>query len=256
MTKQEQLIRLWVHESLRVFYDRLADEEDRTYFIKLIQSLTAKYFDENFFERVVPDLGVVYADFLAGENANVRHYIEATERTKLNQVVTEFLEDYNLVHSPALKLVMFDYAVDHVARICRILRQPNGNALLIGLPGSGCESLTKLAAHIADKSLFQVDIKQTYGPLEWKEDMRKLLKKVGIEGKPIVFLFKDSQITNELFIEDIHNLLNSGEVPNLYPPEEMKHLFEDFGPVAKDAQRDSDKEVMYWYFIERCKQNL
>ena len=92
--------------------------------------------------------------------------------------------------------------------------------------------------------------------MEWKEDMRKLLRQTGVEGKSVVFLLKDSQITNEFFLEDIHNLLNSGEIPNLFPYDEMKHLIEDFAPVAKEARRDTDKETMFNYFVERCRQNL
>lgn len=30
------------------------------------------------------------------------------------------------------------------------------------------------------------------------------------------FLFTDNQIVSELFLEDINNILNSGEIPNLW----------------------------------------
>jgi dynein heavy chain len=129
----------------------------------------------------------------------------------IKRSVVAFLEDYNVVNSPSLKLVLFDYALDHLTKICRVVRQPLGHALLLGLPGSGRESLTRLAVYMADRTLFRVDVKQTYGINEWQEDMRKLLRQVGVEGKSVVFLIKDSQVIDEQFLEDVHNLLNSGE---------------------------------------------
>jgi hypothetical protein len=40
------------------------------------------------------------------------------------------------------------------------------------------------------------------------------------EGKDVVFLFSDSQIKTEVFVEDINNILNAGEVPNMFPNDE------------------------------------
>jgi dynein heavy chain len=86
----------------------------------------------------------------------------------------------------------------------------------MGLPGSGRECLTKVASFISERSIFQIDIKQNYGFLEWREDMKRLLRCVAFDGKPTSFILKDSQVVEEIFLEDVNNLLNNGDIPNLY----------------------------------------
>lgn len=67
---------------------------------------------------------------------------------QLARVMEEYMDDYNQLSTTKMKLVLFMDAVQHVCRIARILRQPLGNALLLGLGGSGRQSLTKLASHM------------------------------------------------------------------------------------------------------------
>jgi dynein heavy chain len=52
------------------------------------------------------------------------------------------------------------------------------------------------------------------------------MKKVGGEGKSTVFLLTDSQIKEESFVEDINTVLNTGDVPNLYAPDEKSGILE------------------------------
>ena len=64
------------------------------------------------------------------------------------KVTEDYLDDYNQVNTAQMRLVLFMDAIKHVCRIARIIRQPLGNALLLGMGGSGRQSLTRLAAHV------------------------------------------------------------------------------------------------------------
>jgi len=107
-----------------------------------------------------------------------------------------------------------------------VLRIAGGNALLVGVGGSGRQSLTRLAAFMSGMSVFQPEISKHYGKNEWREDIKSLLKTTGLSNKKTAFLITDSQIKEESFLEDIDALLNSGEVPNLFAAEEKAEMME------------------------------
>ena len=147
------------------------------------------------------------------------------------------------------------FALEHVSRICRIITSPGGNALLVGLGGSGRQSLSRLAAYIEEFEVFQIEISKTYGKLEWGEDIKKVLKLAGEANKPVVFLFADTQIKEESFVEDISNLLNTYEVPNLLQSSDLVPIFENIRTRAKSAGMDGSREQLYNFFMLEVRED-
>jgi dynein heavy chain len=125
-----------------------------------------------------------------------------------------------------LNLVLFANACEQIAIIARILRQPQGNPFLMGVGGSGRRSLARLANYIQGYELFQVELTKNYGMKSWRDDLKKLLMWCGVEEKPHSFLFSDSQITNETMLENINQLINSGDVTGIYGEPEMQQIME------------------------------
>jgi dynein heavy chain len=60
----------------------------------------------------------------------------------------DYLEDYNIRTHKQMNLIFFMDCIEHIARLARILRAEQGNALLIGVGGVGKRSLTHLGAYL------------------------------------------------------------------------------------------------------------
>jgi dynein heavy chain len=253
------LIRLWAHETTRVFSDRLIDEADQKWFNQLLEKQISATFEQPieavFESATIPQDQLLFCDF-GNSKAVIKKYAEIKDNSALTSVVEGYLNDYNTVEKQQMNLVLFDDAISHIARISRILRQPFGNALLVGVGGSGRQSLTKLAAFIADYEVFQIEITKQYSLNEWRDDLREVVRAAGVYAKPIVFLISDSQIKNEAFMEDLSSLLNSGEVPNLFPPEDYLPIVEAVLPEARKHGKADSNASVFSYFVDRCRANL
>ena len=76
-----------------------------------------------------------FGDILKLESSLLYEYI--TDTNKLIKSLHSSLDDYNLSSSNKMNLVLFDDAIEHILRICRVLKQPRGHIMLIGVGGSG-----------------------------------------------------------------------------------------------------------------------
>jgi len=162
-----------------------------------------------------------------------RPYEEIPTRDRLKRVLIGKLEDYNATSDNRMSLVFFDDAMYHILRICRSLRQPRGNLMLIGVGGSGKQSLTKLAASIYDIQYKQIEMKKDYKISDFRDFIKAIMfQTAGVEeeerkSKPTVFTLTDSQIINETFLEDISSILNTGEIPNLMDAESKDKIINE-----------------------------
>ncbi len=86
---------------------------------------------------------LIFGDYMV-PGADPKLYEEVKDLAALVPTIEEYLSDYNAESKTPMKLVMFLDAIEHVSKISRVLRQPQGNALLFGVGGSGRQSLTRV----------------------------------------------------------------------------------------------------------------
>jgi dynein heavy chain, axonemal len=69
--------------------------------------------------------------------------------------------------------------------------------------------------------------------------------------------FSSLKIVQEEFLEDINNILNSGEVPNLFEADEYERMVIGTRPAAKEAGiAEGDRDAIFAFFINRVRNNL
>jgi len=248
---KEDIYRLWIHECLRVFQDRLVNEEDRNWFTELIKMTTTRFYDMSYSD-IVQNEPLIYGDYLV-PNAETRVYSEVKDLNKLGKLMEDYLEEYNNLSNSPIKLVMFLDAIEHVSRICRIIRQTRGNALLLGIGGSGRQSLSRLASYMEEYDIFQIELSKNYGVNEWHDDIKKVMMKAGLESKNTVFLFSDTQIVMESCLEDINNMLNTGDVPMIYSIDEMENILNTYKQKVIEAGEIPTRENIFSKYVNNVK---
>lgn len=242
------ILQLWVHECQRVFSDRLIEEADINWLQKRIED-ELKYFQTSMAE-LCPE-APLFGDF----TNPLEVYENLGGWISVKDFLVQKLNDYNSTASVVkMDLILFEDAVQHLVRIIRAISL--GHLLIVGIAGSGRQSLCKLAAFIAEMGIFQIKPTEKYKLIDFREDLKTLYKLTGIKGKSTIFLLSDHQLKDELFYEIINNILSTGEVTNLFKLDELEELKVDLikkDPTLKDLQ--SLEEVTSAIF-DRSKINL
>uniref|UniRef100_A0A8D1IYR5 Dynein axonemal heavy chain 11 n=1 Tax=Sus scrofa TaxID=9823 RepID=A0A8D1IYR5_PIG len=246
------LIQLWLHESYRVYGDRLIDTKDCNLFQKKMLETANKYF-EGVDSQLLLQQPLIYCHFANGKEDLC--YMPVKDWEVLKTFLTEALDNYNDLNA-AMPLVLFEDAMQHVCRISRILQTPQGSALLIGVGGSGKQSLSRLAAYICGLEVFQVTLTQGFGIQELRVDLANLYIRTGAKNLPTAFLLTDAQVLDESFLVLINDLLASGEIPDLFSDEDVDKIISGIRNEVRSLGMVDSKENCWKFFLARARLHL
>ncbi|XP_028623753.1 dynein heavy chain 8, axonemal [Grammomys surdaster] len=263
------LMSLFKHECNRVIADRFITPDDEQWFNSQLIRAVEENISPEIASTILPE--PYFVDFLRDMPEPTGDEPEDTmfEVPKIYELVPSFeflcekLQFYQrqfneIIRGTSLDLVFFKDAMTHLIKISRIIRTSCGNALLVGVGGSGKQSLSRLASFIAGYQIFQITLTRSYNVSNLIEDLKNLYKVAGAEGKGITFIFTDNEIKDESFLEYLNNLLSSGEISNLFARDEMDEITQGLISVMKRElpRHPPTFDNLYEYFITRSRKNL
>ncbi|KAI4895809.1 hypothetical protein NFI96_021985 [Prochilodus magdalenae] len=263
------LLALFKCECTRVIADRFVCTEDKQWFEKSVARVIQEHVDPALVPEIQPD--PYFVDFMreapepTGEEADdacldaPKIYEMVPNFELLSEKLRFYQSQYNeAVRGSHLDLVFFTDAMTHLIKISRIIRTEGGSALLVGVGGSGKQSLTRLASFIAGYSIFQITLTRTYNISNFIDDLKVLFRTAGADGKGVTFIFTDNEIKDEAFLEYLNNVLSSGEVSNLFARDELDEITQNLISVMKKElpRVPPTFDNLYDFFITRAKQNL
>ncbi|XP_072570592.1 dynein axonemal heavy chain 11 isoform X2 [Paramormyrops kingsleyae] len=246
------LVHLWLHESSRVYSDKLMEEKDVELFNKILLDTGKRYF-EGIDESIFIHQPLIYCHFAHG--LGEPRYSRVSDWERLQKTLVDAMEHYNELHA-AMDLVLFEEAMQHVCRINRILESPHGNALLIGVGGSGKQSLCRLAAFLSLLEVFQITLRKGYNIGDFRSDIAALYMKVGVKNIGTVFLHTDAQVPDECFLVLVNDMLASGDIPDLFSEEEVDTVISSIRVELRALGLLDTRENCWQFFIDRIRRQL
>lgn len=227
-SNMQELVRLWYHEGLRLFYDRLVGEEERKWTIDLFATTISL-----FFPHIDPVMAMQQPVFFS--NWLSLDY-EHTDRSDLVSFVSERFRVFS-EEEIDVDLILYDEMLDHALRIDRVLRQPQGHMILVGSSTSGKSTLTRFVAWINGLRVIQLNVHRGYTLVDFDSSLRSILLRCA-KGERICFMIDESSVLETSFIERMNTLLANAEIPGLFEGD-------DYNSLLKLCQEESNVQGLY-----------
>lgn len=247
------LIRMWAHECNRVWLDRLIKEEDVTAYWGFMNNAMKEFGDAK--PEVIFEQPLLYTSYVAQCEGHDATYMPIQSMEHLKGILEGKLEEYN-EQVQSMDLVLFAAAMEHISRIARIIGLPCGSALLVGVGGSGKQSLSKLSSFILGYDVERIMVNTTYNMNDLKTDIQRMYQKAGVTGAQILFILTDGQIAKDQFLVYINDLLSSGWITELYPPDELDGHLGKVRSEAKGAGVEDTPDALFEFFKDKARKNL
>ncbi|KAJ4149826.1 dynein heavy chain [Fusarium falciforme] len=244
----EGLIRIWAHEALRLFQDRLVAEEERQWTDESVRRIALEFFP-NIDEEKALGGPILFSNWLS------KNYVPV-DREQLRDFVRARLKTF-CEEEVDVPLILFNDVLEHVLRIDRVFRQPQGHLILIGVSGSGKTTLSRFVAWMNGLKVFQIKVHGKYSAEDFDDDLRDVLRRCGCKGEKICFIMDESNVLDSGFLERMNTLLANAEVPGLFEGDEYAALMTACkeGAQRQNLHLDSPEELYKW-FTQQIVKNL
>ncbi|KAG7202889.1 hypothetical protein KM043_010036 [Ampulex compressa] len=264
-------MRLWAHEVLRVFGDRMVNTDDKLWLFTKIKETVKVHFKDSF-ETAFDHLpkyrnnqitiesfdDLVFGNFMNPEKEQEnRKYEEISSMKVLKDKVDCFIVEYNKKNKKQLDVVSSRYTLECLIKISRILSIPGGNLLIVSSIGSGKRSLTSLAAFLQEQRFVECSVHWSCDPNMWRRNLRTILRECGGLRRNLTFFISDRQM-NDALLSDIASLLNTGEIPDLFSGDDRQSIIEMTRLNAQSGDKNAEMSIrsVMNYFTEECKNRL
>nr|XP_040568861.1 cytoplasmic dynein 2 heavy chain 1-like [Lepeophtheirus salmonis] len=233
------IIEAWHHEAKRIFRDRLSSSEDISKFDSALRrTLNSDWRGEKFNDEE--------NFFISSGNSLTRISFSDLESLIKKGILTFSRENRNIQETVIIRELM-----DLVSKVDRVLSCSGGSLLLVGKPGVGRRTSVSIFSALRQIKLLTV----RNGNLKtFKSDIKAAMQSAGLDNEETLLLLEDHNFNeNPEYLDIINGLLSCGEVPGLYPDEEM----EPFLPVLRtNASNEGYSKNMYSYFAKQVRNNL
>ncbi|SBT46197.1 dynein heavy chain, putative [Plasmodium ovale wallikeri] len=197
----------------------------------------------------------IFTSFISVRNGLDKMYLGVKKFYVLKEVLAEKLNEYNSTHVE-LPLVLFDYAIIQICKICRILDFNISHLMLIGFGGSGKQSLMKLSIFINSLNLISISINNNYDVNNFKTDLQEFHLKCAIKpGNVHVLLLKEKDVLDS-FLPYINDLTSTGLCNDLFSKDEYLGIFSSIRNQIKYLNIGESNEDVFNYYISKIKKNF
>ena len=292
-----ELAWLWRHESARVFADRMMVMDDLRQCEAQIDLIAAQHFSSEVTENdKVP--GVGQGELGEGENAlsaalrvavisrpstaaavpdnrplfgtfTGDRFSAAYQRIngypELRKALLDGVVEINSSSGTAadFRFVAFTSAMEHVARVARVLNLPRGHLLLVGVVGSGRTTAVRLATRLVGGATARLDIPPRCTQSKWREILTEALLRAGLAGSPLTVPFSDSQSQFPGMLDDLCTLLNGGDYASWFSQEQHDKARAEVGKTPSHRRLKMQKkgkamteDEEFGCFLRECDENL
>jgi len=250
---KDLFLKLWVHESLRVYSDRFDDVEDTKTFQKIMDDKLNASFECNWKQLFGKASGPLFCQVekekTTGERSRSYQEIPLGD-SRFHDDASKALKSLQMKEHKMKNFMLSKDVVDNLSKVCRVLCMQKQHLLLLGVPSSGKSSVCMLSSHMCDFEWMQ---SRGSGAIQ---DLKDVVKSVGVSGKRAVFYLDLCTGLDLHVLQAINSIISAGCIPGLFNAEEITVIRDHVRIGTRDSLSGESNDELMSHFWKRACENL